>query len=225
MTALKLIIVIVLSYLFGNVNFAILISKLKKRDIRTLGSGNPGTMNMLRNFGIGIGLLTLALDALKGALPCIMGWLVCGDTWSFHGDKIGLYVGGLSAIVGHIFPAFYKFKGGKGVATSVGVCLVINPIVTLISFVIGVVFLIFFKIGSITSFIIISFPIALNAFRVMSEGGSIAIAVLLFVMFCLTLFAHTKNIFKLFSGNERQVVLFKNLGKKKGKKKAETQSN
>ena len=223
MTALKFIIVIVLSYLFGNVNFAILISKLKKRDIRKLGSGNPGTMNMLRNFGVGIGLLTLALDALKGVLPCIMGWLVCGNTWSFGGDKIGLYVGGLSVIVGHIFPVFYKFKGGKGVASSVGVCLVISPIVTLISFVIGALFLVFIKIGSITSFIIISFPIAFNAFKVMNSGGSIAVAALLFATFCLTLFAHTQNIIKLFSGTERQVVLFKNLGKKKNKKKAEAQ--
>ena len=222
MTALKFVLLIVLSYLLGNVNFAIVISKLKKRDIRKLGSGNPGTMNMIRNFGVGIGLLTLALDALKGALPCVMGWLVCGEAWQLGADKIGLYVGGISAIVGHIFPVFFKFKGGKGVATSVGVCLVISPIATLISFAIGVLFLIFIKIGSITSFIIISFPIAFHAFTEMRGGASVAVGILLFAMFCLTLFAHTKNIIKLFSGNERQVVIFKNLGKKK-KKKADVQ--
>ena len=76
--AVKIIVVALLSYLAGNFNSAIAISKLKKNDIRKLGSGNPGTMNMFRNFGKGIGLLTLGLDALKGIIPCLMGWFVCG---------------------------------------------------------------------------------------------------------------------------------------------------
>ena len=65
-----------LSYMFGNVNFAIIISKLKKSDIRKLGSGNPGTLNMSRNFGLKTGILTLFLDALKGAIPCLVGFFV-----------------------------------------------------------------------------------------------------------------------------------------------------
>ncbi|MCI8596784.1 MAG: hypothetical protein HFE35_08275 [Clostridia bacterium] len=214
--AVKIIVVALLSYLAGNFNSAIAISKLKKNDIRKLGSGNPGTMNMFRNFGKGIGLLTLGLDALKGIIPCLMGWFVCGEAWRFGADKIGLYTGGLSVIVGHIFPVFYKFHGGKGIASSVGVCLVINWWATLISFTVGALFLIFIKIGSITSFIIISFPIALNAFSLASESGTLACRALLFALFCLTLFAHTKNVFKLCAGTERKVILF---GRHKNKNK------
>ncbi|MCI8413886.1 MAG: hypothetical protein HFE47_07355 [Clostridia bacterium] len=208
-TVIKFVCVAVLSYLLGNFNSAICISKLKKRDIRKLGSGNPGTMNMFRNFGKGIGLLTLALDALKGVIPCLAGWFVCGEAWQLGGNKIGLYVGAVGVIIGHIFPVFYKFKGGKGIASSVGICLVLNWWATLISFTVGALFLIFFKVGSITSFIIISFPIALDAFTLTAQGGHVACLILLFALFCLTLFAHTKNVCKLFAGTERQVVLFK----------------
>ncbi len=207
-TAIKYVAVAIVSYLLGNFNSAIAISKLKKNDIRKLGSGNPGTMNMFRNFGKGIGLLTLALDALKGALPCLLGWFVCGEAWKFGANETGLYVGALSVIVGHIFPVFYKFHGGKGIASSVGVCLVINWWATLISFTVGALFLIFFKIGSITSFIIISFPIALDAFTLGTSFGNLPSLILLFILFCMTLFAHTKNILKLFAGTERKVILF-----------------
>ena len=196
------------AYLIGNFNAAITISKCKKRDIRALGSGNPGTMNMFRNFGKAIGMLTLTLDALKGAIPCLLGWFFCGEFCHFYGSKIGLYVGALSVIVGHIFPVFYKFRGGKGVASSVGVCLVLNWWATLISFAVGALFLIFIKIGSVTSFIILAFPMALHAYRFASEG-ELACRILLFCIFCLTLFAHTKNIIKLYAGNERKVILFK----------------
>ena len=170
-------------------------------------------MNMFRNFGKLIGLLTLILDALKGIIPCLLGWFVCGEIWSFGTDKIGLYVGALSVIVGHIFPVFYKFKGGKGIASSVGICLVLNWWATLISFTIGALFLIFIKIGSITSFIIISFPLVLNAFAE-AKSGELPILILIFAIFCLTLFAHTKNIIKLYGGNERKVILFKRKNKK-----------
>ncbi len=208
-TAIKFVAVALVSYLIGNFNSAITISKLKKNDIRKLGSGNPGTMNMFRNFGKGIGWLTLAFEALKGALPCLIGWFVCGESLAFGEDKTGLYAGALSVIVGHIFPVFYKFRGGKGIASSVGVCLVINWWATLISFTVGALVLIFFHIGSVTSFIIISFPIILDAFSLSGSGGNLASLILLFALFCMTLFAHTKNILKLYSGTERKVILFK----------------
>lgn len=212
MTALKYVALIAISYLIGNFNAAISISKLKGNDIRKLGSGNPGTMNMFRNFGIPIGVLTLVLDALKGIIPCLLGWFALGEVWQFGGDKIGLYIGAISVIVGHIFPVFYKFKGGKGIASTVGICLVLNWWITLISFTVGAVFLVFFKIGSITSFIIISVPIVLHAYSVAAAGCPLVNLILLFALFCLTLFAHTTNIVKLFDGNERKVILLKKKG-------------
>ena len=124
------------AYLIGNISFAILLSKKKNQDITKMGSGNPGTMNMLRNFGFKTGILTLALDALKGAAPALAGYLLFGD----H----GLYIAGLAVILGHIYPVFRKFKGGKGVACTLGVFLVANPILTLIFFVVAFIYLYFF---------------------------------------------------------------------------------
>lgn len=208
MTALYIVLTVVLCYLIGNFNSALVISKLKKSDVRKVGSGNPGTMNMLRSFGVKLGALTLVLDILKGVIPCLIGWLLCGQPLRFGSDKLGVYVGGLSVIVGHIFPVFLKFKGGKGIASSIGVCLVIHPIATLISFAAGVLFLLATKIGSVTSFIIISVPIALEAYSIM-YSGRVAELILLFALFFLTLFAHRKNVVRLFEGTERQVVIIK----------------
>ena len=116
MIALKYILLIVCSYLLGSVNFARILSKnVMHGDITKSGSGNPGTMNMLRTYGFKAGALTLVLDALKGVIPALVGYFLFGGDGS-NAAYVGLYVGGLSAVVGHCFPVFYKFKGGKGVA-------------------------------------------------------------------------------------------------------------
>ena len=125
------------SYLMGNINFAIIISKLKKKDIRTLGSGNPGTLNMSRNFGLKIGLLTLVLDIFKGAIPTFIGFIIYRNTY-FVGTSLSIEllakVGcGFFAVLGHVFPVFMKFKGGKGIATTIGVFAVCNPLIAVIS--------------------------------------------------------------------------------------------
>ena len=109
---LSIIGLIVGSYFFGNINFSIIISHLVKRDVRREGSGNPGTMNMLRSFGVKLGALTLVLDAIKGAVPAIIGWWLLGGTtdnpmaemMTFGTDKTGLFIGGISVVLGHIFP-------------------------------------------------------------------------------------------------------------------------
>lgn len=204
--------VVVGSYLIGSVNNALIISKIKKQDVRTMGSGNPGTMNMLRNYGVVLGVVTLAADALKGAVPCLLGWWLMGDFLVLGPDRIGIFIAGLFVIIGHIFPVFLKFKGGKGIASTIGICLVMNPIVTVITFAVGAAFLIVTKMGSVTSFIIISFPLAVQAIY----STSIAERIIIFFIFALTLFAHRKNIVKLFMGKESKTVLF---GKNKSAKK------
>lgn len=206
--------VILGSYLFGNINTALIISKIKNRDVRKEGSGNPGTMNMLRNFGVKLGALTLVLDVIKGALPTLIGWLILGDLGRFTGDKIGAYIGGLSVIVGHIFPAFLKFKGGKGVASCIGVCLIIDPIATLIMFALGVSFIFITKMGSVTSFIIISVPLIIEGFRVSGANGNVASLILIYILFALVLFAHRKNVCKLFAGTESKTIIIKHKQKK-----------
>lgn len=213
MAALKLISLIIVSYFIGNFNSALVISKIRGKDIRKSGSGNPGTMNMLRTNGIPLGALTLALDILKGVVPCILGWWLIGEL-GFNDDRLGIYVGGICAIIGHIFPVLLKFKGGKGIATTIGVCFVIQPIVTSISFAIGVAFLFITQMGSLTSFLVISFPLAFDGLQFTGEGYDIACAIMLFGILALTLFAHRKNLVKLFKGTENPVVLIKKRKKK-----------
>lgn len=223
MYVLKIILVIIGSYLFGNINTALIISKVKKQDVRKMGSGNPGSMNMFRNYGVVLGLVTLLCDALKGAIPCLVGWWLLGDEFLFSADRFGLYLGGLCVIVGHIFPVFLKFKGGKGIASSIGVCLVADPLVTAIMFAVGVAFIIVTKMGSITSFLIISMPLALEGFKASAVSGYMGLiqVLMIFALFSLTLFAHRKNIVKLFMGKESKTVLFgKNKSAKKNKSAA-----
>ena len=88
-------------YLLGGVNFATIFAHLNKKNIRDMGSGNPGTMNVMRNLGAKWGILTFLCDGLKGAIPAFVGNLLLGPT--------GLFAGGLSAVVGHIYPVYAKF--------------------------------------------------------------------------------------------------------------------
>ena len=200
------------AYLFGSLNFAVLISKLKGRDIRKLGSGNPGTMNMRRQFGFGIAFLTMTLDVLKGVIPCIVGWWLLGNRWQLDYNHLGIYVGGAAAIVGHIFPVFYKFRGGKGVATSIGIGLVINPVLTIVLFVAGFIFMAISHMGSITSFFVISPPLIWELYRLSGSGGVygyiVAGQILLMFLLCLTIWAHRGNVVKLFMGTESKTRVF-----------------
>ncbi|MCL2369857.1 MAG: glycerol-3-phosphate acyltransferase [Firmicutes bacterium] len=214
---------IICAYLWGSLNFAILISKLKGRDIRKLGSGNAGTMNIRRNFGFKFGVLCLLLDMLKGLLPSIIGWWLLGgagrggfgtERFGFNGDnRIGIYIGGFTAVFGHIFPIWYKFKGGKGIASSIGVGLAINPLLTIICFFVAIVFMIITAMGSVTSFLVITPPLIYELLRL--HGGGVdflAAQILVFGLFFLTMWAHRMNFVRLFAGNESKTVVF---GKKR----------
>ncbi|MCH5154145.1 MAG: glycerol-3-phosphate acyltransferase [Clostridiales bacterium] len=199
------------SYFVGNINNAIVISRLKGKDIRECGSGNPGTMNMLRTYGKLLGVLTLILDVLKGVIPCLLGWLFMGggQFLRFGSDRIGMYVAGIFAVLGHIYPVLMKFNGGKGAATIIGVCLTMQPLYTLGAFAFGVAFLFITHVGSLTSFIIISLPLAMEGLTAGQNPIGVYASVILFAMYLLSLFAHRKNVYKLFHGNEGRVVLIK----------------
>lgn len=186
-----------------------MISKLKGKDIRTIGSGNPGTMNMIRAYGKLIGLLTLILDAVKGIIPSLLGWLFMGngEFLRLGADHIGLYIGGICAVLGHIYPVCMKFKGGKGVATILGVCITAQPLWTLGFFFIGLLFLTFTKIGSLTSFFMMCPALTVEGIYASTSALGAISSGLVFFLLALTLFAHRKNLVKMFSGNEGRVVL------------------
>ena len=130
--ALIVIASVIVAYLLGSLNFAVIFSDhFLKRDIRTLGSGNAGATNMMRNGGVKAGLLTFLCDALKGFVACQIGriafeYLAEDSVWL--SPIVGAYLCGVVCIVGHLFPVFFGFKGGKGVATCVGIYAVCCPL-------------------------------------------------------------------------------------------------
>ena len=118
-------------YFIGCFNFAVLISHFKKSDIRGVGSGNPGSMNMTRTFGLKIGAINFFCDAIKGGLPALVAWIIFKD-YVFAGTDIAVsdfarYLCGTFVIIGHVFPVTMKFKGGKGIASTMGLFLFSLP--------------------------------------------------------------------------------------------------
>jgi len=215
------IIIIILSYLIGSLNNAYIIAYFKGIDLRRQGSGNLGTMNITRTLGKKWGWATLGLDVLKSIIPCMIGWWILGgeigvDASLKNGflgfdsaDKIGIFVAGISVVIGHIFPIYFKFKGGKGAASTIGVMLVANPLVTLLSFSIGLLFIHITNVGSITSFIVLGFPMIVESFIQRLYYNYTIIPILIFCLFMITFIAHNKNIVKLFLYAEKPVVIKK----------------
>ncbi|MGN0960846.1 MAG: glycerol-3-phosphate 1-O-acyltransferase PlsY [Christensenellales bacterium] len=191
----------IFSYLLGGVSIARLITKKEKGgDIKTQGSGNPGTMNMLRTHGFFMGIFTLICDALKGVLPALFGLLYFRQI-DYNLSYTALYLFGLCAVVGHIFPVYYKFKGGKGIATTLGVFMVADPITSLILFAILFVTLYFIKISSVVSLLFITINAIIQLFKPYCEGNWVLI-VLMLVMIALDIWAHRQNLVRLIENKE-----------------------
>ncbi len=216
---------IVVPYLLGSVNFGLIISNKKYHDdIRTHGSGNAGTTNMLRTYGTTAAIMTMLGDMLKAVVAVGLGYLIVGtnvvltdpatnETFRYV-DQFGAAIAGLFVMLGHMFPIFFKFKGGKGVATSAMVILMISPISCLFCFIIFVIIVVgtrYVSLGSIMG--LIFYPILLTAF----SGGQNPTACIMAVLMALAVvFMHRENIKRLRDGNERKI----SFGKKK--KQAET---
>lgn len=226
------------SYFIGNVNFALIISKLKHKDIRKMGSGNPGTLNMSRNLGIKIGILTLVLDALKGAVPALFGYVFFlkysfPDT-VFSVSDFAMYLCGLFVIVGHIFPVFLKFKGGKGIASTMGVVIVCTAVhglwvfLAVASIAAAVLFIYYTEFGGMGSFIAITPPLIFSALFLYCKYGFgnaetpylLASDICIFAFFFFTWLAHRKNIYRMLNGTEHPTSI-KSMTKKNKKSATE----
>ena len=118
LTALKWLFVLVVSYLLGSLSFSIIFSRMIGRDIRKQGSGNAGATNMTRVFGWAAGVATLAFDMLKGVAAMLIGRALLGD--------VGVCLGGIGSLVGHCWPVFHDFKGGKGISIGAAIGLMID---------------------------------------------------------------------------------------------------
>ena len=238
----------VVSYLIGNVNNAIWISKLKKNDIRNLGSGNPGTMNMSRNFGIKIGILTLFLDALKGAIPALIGYFVFLNKSPavgvpFDMSDLAKYAFGFCAVLGHIFPVLFKFKGGKGIATTIGALMVCScssglatTLIAVMSCVAAVLFIYHTEFGAMGSFIAITPPAVANSIYlyvkyaglpgIRSQDVLYMISCGIIGLICFaTWLAHRKNIERMLKGEEHATSIKTMIFKHKQKKLAQKAKN
>ena len=214
MEILNYVVLIICGYFLGNISSAKIISRIKHDDITKHGSGNPGSMNMLRTFGFKYGLLTLFFDALKGAIPALLGFFMFGGDVNNELSFIGLYIGGASAVLGHCFPVFYKFKGGKGVATMLGMFAVAEPYWAIIAFVVCFLYLVIFDYGALTSFLFIT---ALTVVEGYKFHDNIIITIILFSLYFLMWFMHRGNITRLLIGKENKVNFIDKL-KKIGKK-------
>lgn len=194
MTGLTVTALTVLSYLIGSIPFGLLISKTRGKDIRTLGSGNIGATNVLRCLGKPLGITCFALDVLKGFLPAF-----CFPAVGNTNPSFGLLFGA-AAILGHNFPVFLKFKGGKGVATSAGVLIGVAPLAVIIGVVTwGIVFCTsgYVSLGSIIA--------ALAVMLTGWTGGYTPItAIVLTLLGALTIYRHRANIQRLIAGTENR---------------------
>lgn len=138
-----------LAYLIGSVNFAIIFSKkLAGFDVREKGSKNAGTTNVLRTVGKKAAILTLICDILKGVISIFLA-ILASKIWKNVNVEILKYLAGLMAIVGHTFPIYYNFKGGKGVATALGILLILNLKIGLICLVFALIIMISTKLVSL----------------------------------------------------------------------------
>ncbi len=206
------------AYFLGGLNFAIIISKYKfKDDIRRYGSGNAGMTNMLRTYGKAAAAFTLLGDMAKAIVSVLIGMLLAGEA--------GAYIASLFCVIGHAFPYYYGFKGGKGIVVTASALLVLEPLVFLILFVIFVLLVAstkYLSLGSIMSMIL--YPLLLNRLYSfvnggLSEGAVVAIVSILNTL--LVVWLHRENIKRLMSGTENKFSLKKKDKFIKGEKKDE----
>ena len=194
--ALKIILIFV-AYFVGAINMATIIGKLKGKNIKKLGSGNPGTMNVMRSIGKGWGALTFAFDCAKGVAFALLGKYAIGSNdWMF--------ILGAVAVIGHIFPIYTKFKGGKGVATTLGMYLVASPIVGPCVFVALIIYLLLCKIGFIGSYLAVT---ALTVANCIKYRNSVVAIVACLIIWALVIIRHKDNVIRFIKGKENTLSI------------------
>ena len=208
---------IIVPYLLGSLNFGVMISRKHYRDdVRTHGSGNAGATNMLRTFGWKAAVLTMAGDMLKAVVAVGLGYLIVGvnaQITDVNGvsyrmvDQNGAAIAGLFVMLGHMFPIFFKFKGGKGVATSGMVILMLSPItaaVCLAVFLIVVIGTRYVSLGSVMGLSL--FPIILNACsHAYAPPRNPTACMISVVMAVLVVFMHRENLKRLANRTESKI--------------------
>ena len=201
-------------YLIGSLSFAVIVSRMMGlADPRSYGSGNPGATNVLRSGSRKAAITTLLLDALKGVVPVLAArW--GAQRLGLGGDAVewSAALAGLGAFLGHLWPLYFHFKGGKGVATAVGVLLAINPWLGLATLATWIIIAFFFRYSSLASLVSAAFA---PFYQLLIWGAEPAAAVIV-VMSLLLFWRHAPNIAKLLAGTESRLGGTKDAGASAG---------
>ncbi|WP_425260887.1 glycerol-3-phosphate 1-O-acyltransferase PlsY [Rubrivivax sp. RP6-9] len=199
MSGLSLGVALLASYLVGSLSFAVIVSRLMGlSDPRTYGSKNPGATNVLRSGNRAAAVLTLAFDALKGYVPVLLV-LMFGPQFGL-GSTAAAFAG-LAAFIGHLWPVFFRFEGGKGVATAAGVLLAINPGLGLATLLSWVIVAAFFRYSSLASLVAAAFA---PFYQALIWGVAPSLLAII-AMSLLLVWRHEGNIRKLLAGTESRL--------------------
>ncbi|MFZ0627647.1 MAG: glycerol-3-phosphate 1-O-acyltransferase PlsY [Acidimicrobiia bacterium] len=197
-TTIALILAIVGAYVVGSIDFAVIVARMHGVDIHKAGSGNPGTSNVLRTLGRGPAVMVFIGDTLKGTVGAAMGMVASGTVdptvhWAF--------AAGLAAVIGHCYPIFHKFRGGKGVATCGGVFLFTVPLIALIDVVVWAIVVKLTRTASIGSLLLVVMTVPLFVWQGVSGLALLWVA----LMVLIVTWRHRGNISRMFSGSEEKV--------------------
>ena len=199
----------IIAYLIGSVNFSIILSKkMAGFDVREKGSGNAGTTNMLRSVGKKAAAITLVCDILKGVIAILIALLI-GKIVDGSNGALLVQIAGIFVILGHTFPIFFKFKGGKGVATSLGVLIMSNWQIGLICLVFALILIALTQmvsVGSIAAAILYPVLTLFIPQNYIVPGSYLIYSIILAV---IIVFNHRENVKRLLSGTENRIS-FKN---------------
>lgn len=183
-----------LGYLLGSISFSVILSKIRYNvDVRTEGSGNAGATNVARVFGMKAGLFTLLFDVLKMVIPMVVGYYLSG--------ALGVTIAGVGGIVGHCFPLYFGFKGGKGVSVAATIAAFIDWRVLVISLLVFIIFVLITRIVSISSCLAVLSVLITTIIFCYGEWAQITLALFTAV---LVIFMHRSNLVRLARGEEKK---------------------
>ena len=205
------IIMAIIAYLIGSINFSVILSKkMAGFDVREKGSGNAGTTNMLRSVGKKAAAITLICDILKGVIAIVIA-IILGNIFADSNKELLLQIAGVAVVLGHTFPIFFGFKGGKGVATSLGILLMSNWQIGLICLVFALALMILTRMVSLGScaaavlFPVLTLFINQN-YTVLTEGKSGNVYFIYSVILAIiVLYNHRSNIKRIMNGTENRI--------------------
>lgn len=201
------VITAIISYLIGSINFSVILSKkIAGFDVREKGSGNAGSTNMLRSVGKKAAALTLICDILKGVVAILIAMFI-GWIFNVENKSLLVQISGIAVVIGHTFPIFFGFKGGKGVATSLGILIMTNWQIGLICLVFGIVLIILTRmvsLGSCTAAVL--FPVLtlfITENYIVTQGSGYFIYSIILAV--IVLFNHRSNIKRILEGKENKI--------------------